>query len=244
MSRKKSILVVDDEPRYLRLVEINLNSNGYDVHTALNGKQSVEMVASHQPDLVLMDVMMPIMDGFTATERIREFSEVPIIIVTAKTEEPDRVRGLDAGADDYILKPFSSQELLARVRAVLRRAERNAPFGFEQTVFHHLELEIDIPKAQVRGNGEEIRLTATEYRLLVTLAGSRGRLITPEELLTRVWGAEYRDERDVLWVGLSRLRQKIEPDPKNPIHIITRQGLGYIFPGENEQEQQAETKAN
>ncbi len=244
MSRKKSILVVDDEPRYLRLVEISLNSNGYDVHISSNGKQSIEMVASCQPDLVLMDVMMPIMDGFTATERIREFSEVPIIIVTAKTEEQDRVRGLDAGADDYILKPFSAQELLARVRAVLRRAERSAPFGFEQTVFRHHELEIDIPKAQVRSDGEEIRLTATEYRLLVTLAGSRGRLITPEELLTRVWGSEYRDERDVLWVGLSRLRQKIEPDPKNPIHIITRQGLGYIFPNENEEMQHSESTAS
>ena len=244
MSRKKCILVVDDEPRYLRLVEINLDSNGYHVQTATNGKQSIEMVASCQPDLVLMDVMMPVMDGFTACEHIREFSEVPIIIVTAKTEEPDRVRGLDAGADDYILKPFSSQELLARVRAVLRRAERNAPYGFEQAVFCHHELEIDIPKAQVRGNGNEIRLTATEYRLLVTLAGSRGRLVTPEELLTRVWGPEYRDERDVLWVGLSRLRQKIEPDPKNPIHIITRQGLGYIFPAESEQEQPATSLAS
>ena len=244
MSRKKCILVVDDEPRYLRLVEINLDANGYHVQTATNGKQSIEMVASCQPDLVLMDVMMPIMDGFTACERIREFSEVPIIIVTAKTEEPDRVRGLDAGADDYILKPFSSQELLARVRAVLRRAERSAPFGFEQVVFRHHELEIDVPKARVCCNGEEIRLTATEYRLLVTLAGSRGRLVTPEELLTRVWGSEYRDERDVLWVGLSRLRQKIEPDPKNPIHIITRQGLGYIFPIQSEQEQPATSLAN
>jgi len=244
MSRKKSILVVDDEPRYLSLVEITLNSSGYLVQTATNGKQCVELVSSSSPDLVLMDVMMPIMDGFTACERIREFSEVPIIMVTAKTEEPDRVRGLDVGADDYILKPFSSQELLARVRAVLRRAERTAPVGFEQEVFRHHELEIDIPKAQVHCKGKEIRLTATEYRLLVTLAGSKGRLVTPEELLTRVWGAEYRDDKDVLWVGISRLRQKIEPDPKNPIHIITRQGLGYMFPLDAEQEPQSSSLAN
>ncbi|MGD8815143.1 MAG: response regulator transcription factor [Anaerolineales bacterium] len=244
MDLKKTILVVDDEPRYLRLVEINLTSNGYQVQIASNGKQSIAMVASGEPDLVLLDVMMPVMDGFEACTRIREFSDIPIIMVTAKTEEPDRVRGLDAGADDYILKPFSSQELLARVRAVLRRAEREGPFGFENSVFRHHELEIDIPKAEVRSNGERVRLTATEYHLLVTLAGSKGRLITPEELLTKVWGTEYRDEKDVLWVGLSRLRQKIEPDPRNPIHIITRQGLGYIFPLDHEHETRATRMMN
>jgi DNA-binding response OmpR family regulator len=234
MNRKTTILVVDDEPRYLRLVELNLTSNGYLVQTASNGKQGIAMVASGEPDLILLDVMMPVMDGFEACERIREFSDIPIIMVTAKTEEEDRVRGLDSGADDYILKPFSSQELLARVRAVLRRAKREGPIGFEHAIFHHHELEIDIPKAEVRSHGEIVRLTATEYHLLMTLAGSKGKLITPEELLTKVWGPEYRDEKDVLWVGLSRLRQKIEPDPKNPIHIITRQGLGYIFPLEDE----------
>jgi two-component system KDP operon response regulator KdpE len=234
MDRKSTILVVDDEPRYLRLVELNLTSNGYLVQTASDGKQSIKMVASGEPDLVLLDVMMPVMDGFEACERIREFSDIPIIMVTAKTEEADRVRGLDIGADDYILKPFSSQELLARVRAVLRRARREGPFGFENAVFRHHELEIDIPKAEVRSDGESVRLTATEYRLLVTLAGAKGTLVTPEELLTKVWGIEYRDEKDVLWVGLSRLRQKIEPDPKNPIHIITRQGMGYIFPLEDD----------
>ncbi|HEY69128.1 MAG TPA: response regulator transcription factor [Anaerolineae bacterium] len=234
MDRKSTILVVDDEPRYLRLVELNLTSNGYLVQTASDGKQSIEMVATGEPDLVLLDVMMPVMDGFEACERIRDFSDIPIIMVTAKTEEADRVRGLDIGADDYILKPFSSQELLARVRAVLRRAKREGPFGFENVVLRHHELEIDIPKAEVRVNGQSVRLTATEYRLLVTLAESKGKLVTSEELLTKVWGVEYRDEKDVLWVGLSRLRQKIEPDPKNPIHIITRQGMGYIFPLEED----------
>ncbi len=234
MDRKSTILVVDDEPRYLRLVELNLTSNGYLVQTASDGKQSVEMVATGEPDLVLLDVMMPVMDGFEACERIREFSDIPIIMVTAKTEEADRVRGLDIGADDYILKPFSSQELLARVRAVLRRAKREGPFGFENAILRHHELEIDIPKAEVRSDGESVRLTATEYRLLVTLAEAKGRLVTSDELLTKVWGIEYRDEKDVLWVGLSRLRQKIEPDPKNPIHIITRQGMGYIFPLEDD----------
>lgn len=229
-NHKRSILVVDDEPRYLRLVEINLTSNEYDVRTASNGKQAVEMVAEDQPDLILLDVMMPIMDGFSATNRIREFSNVPIIIVTAKGEEHDRVRGLDAGADDYIVKPFSAQELLARVRAVLRRAERQPVGEYHRPIITHHELEIDLAKAEVRSDSEPVSLTATEYRLLQTLATASGRVMAPEDLLTEVWGPEYRDDKEILWVSISRLRQKIEPDPKNPIHVITRQGIGYLFP--------------
>ena len=232
MTDERTILVVDDEPRYIRLVEVNLDKE-YQVNTASNGQEAVEAVAAGQPDLILLDVMMPVMDGFTATERIREFSTVPIIILTAKGEERDRVRGLDAGADDYIVKPFSAQELLARVRAVLRRAERHPDEGFHQPVFTHHDLEIDLAKAQVTAQGEEISLTATEYRLLQTFAASIGRVLTPEDLLTSVWGPEYREDKEILWVCLSRLRQKIEPDPKNPIHIETRQGLGYLMPPEN-----------
>jgi DNA-binding response OmpR family regulator len=230
MSQDKTILVVDDEPRYVRLVEVNLTSEGYETDTASDGQQAVEMVAEKAPDLILLDVMMPVMDGFTACERIREFSTVPIIILTAKGEERDRVRGLDAGADDYIVKPFSAQELLARVRAVLRRAERQQGEEFHQPIFQHLGLTIDLAKAEVRSEGKEIPLTATEYRLLQTLAGASGRVLTPEDLLGDVWGPEYRDDKEILWVCLSRLRQKIEPDPKNPVHIVTRQGLGYMMP--------------
>ena len=235
MSPKKTILIVDDEPRYLRLVEVNLTTEGYAVRTASDGQQAVEAVASEQPDLILLDVMMPVMDGFTACERIREFSNVPIVILTAKGEERDRVRGLDVGADDYIIKPFSAQELLARVRAVLRRAERQAAADFHQPIFRHHELEIDLPRARVTSQGREISLTATEYRLIQTLAASVGRVLTPEELLTGVWGPEYRDDKEILWVCLSRLRQKIEPDPKTPTHILTRQGLGYYMPAESEE---------
>jgi DNA-binding response OmpR family regulator len=234
MSQTKTILVVDDEPRYVRLVEVNLTTEGYTVETANNGQQAVESVAARQPDLVLLDVMMPIMDGFTACERIREFSTLPIIILTAKGEERDRVRGLDAGADDYIVKPFSAQELLARVRAVLRRAERQGVGDFHQPVFKHYELEIDLPRAMVTTNGSPVSLTATEYRLLQTLAAATGKVLTPEELLSNVWGPEYRDDKEILWVCLSRLRQKIEVDPKNPVHIVTRQGLGYLMPPEEE----------
>ncbi len=230
MTDSKTILVVDDEPRYVSLVEINLTTDGYQVRTASDGQQAVDSVAEDQPDLILLDIMMPVMDGFTACERIREFSSVPIIILTAKGEERDRVRGLDAGADDYIVKPFSAQELLARVRAVLRRAEREALEGFHQPVFQHHELEIDLAKALVKVKGKEIQLTATEYRLLQTLATNMGQVMSAEELLTMVWGPEYKDDKEILWVCLSRLRQKIEPDPKNPIHIVTRQGIGYLMP--------------
>jgi DNA-binding response OmpR family regulator len=234
MNPKKTILVVDDEPRYLRLIEVNLATEAYDVKTAANGQEALEVVAAEQPDLILLDVMMPVMDGFTACERIREFSNVPIIIVTAKGEERDRVRGLDAGADDYILKPFSAQEMLARVRAVLRRAERQALETFHQPIFRHHELQIDLARALVTTNGKEVSLTATEYRLLQTLAAAIGRVLTPEELLTTVWGPQYRDDKEILWVCLSRLRQKIELDPKSPVHIVTRQGIGYYMPSESE----------
>ncbi len=230
MTDSKTILVVDDEPRYISLVEINLTTDGYLVRTASDGQQAVDSVADDQPDLLLLDIMMPVMDGFTACERIREFSSVPIIILTAKGEERDRVRGLDAGADDYIVKPFSAQELLARVRAVLRRAEREALEGFHQPIFQHHELEIDLAKALVTVKGKDIQLTATEYRLLQTLATNMGQVLSAEELLTMVWGPEYKDDKEILWVCLSRLRQKIEPDPKNPIHIVTRQGIGYLMP--------------
>lgn len=233
MSKEKTILVVDDEPRYLRLVEVNLVTDGYAVETAMDGQQAVEAVASDQPDLILLDVMMPVMDGFTACERIREFSSVPIIIVTAKGEERDRVRGLDAGADDYIVKPFSAQELLARVRAVLRRAERQTVDSFHEPVFQHHELQIDLPRAHVTVAGKEVSLTATEYRLLQTFAAELGRVLSPEHLLTSVWGPEYSDDKEILWVCLSRLRQKIEPDPKKPTHIVTRQGIGYLMPPES-----------
>lgn len=234
MSEQKTILVVDDEPRYLRLIEVNLETEGYVVQTAIDGQKAVERVAAEQPDLILLDVMMPVMDGFTACERIREFSNVPIIMVTAKGEERDRVRGLDVGADDYIVKPFSAHELLARVRAVLRRAERQSIGSFHQPILRHHELLIDLARAEVTASGKPVSLTATEYRLLQSMATSVGRVLTPEELLTTVWGPEYREDKEILWVCLSRLRQKIEPDPKNPAHIVTRQGLGYLMPPEDE----------
>jgi len=223
------ILVVDDEPRYLRLMEANLASDGYQVIKATNGQEAVDKVASQKPELVLLDIMMPVLDGFAACERIREFSNVPIIVVTARGEEGARVRGLDLGADDYIVKPFSATELLARVRAVLRRAQI-AGSHIQQSVFTHANLKIDFARAEVFRNDRTVFLSATEYRLLLQFAHNLGQVLTSEQLLTNVWGPEYREDKEILWVSISRLRQKLEDDPKNPQHIVTRSGLGYTMP--------------
>lgn len=224
-----SILVVDDEPRYVRLMEANLISEGYQVLKAYDGQKAVELVAETQPDLVLLDVMMPGLSGFAACERIREFSNVPIIMVTAKGEEQDRVRGLDVGADDYIVKPFSATELLARVRAVLRRAQVSGS-AYQQPVFTHGNLRIDFARAEVFKEDRMVFLSATEYRLLLQFAHNLGSILSSEDLLVNVWGAEYREDKEILWVSISRLRQKLEDDPRNPQHIVTRSGMGYTMP--------------
>jgi DNA-binding response OmpR family regulator len=225
----KRILVVDDEPRYVRLMEANLISEGYDVTKAYDGQSAVEMVADTQPDLVLLDVMMPGLDGFGACERIREFSSIPIIMVTAKGEEQDRVRGLDVGADDYIVKPFSATEVLARVRAVLRRAKVTGS-TYEQSIFTHGNLRIDLARAEVFKDEDMVFLSATEYRLLLQFVHNQGNILTSEDLLVNVWGPEYREDKEILWVSISRLRQKLEDDPRNPQHIVTRSGMGYTMP--------------
>lgn len=224
-----SILIADDEPRYVRLMEANLVSEGYTVYKAYDGKQAVEVVVEQHPDLVLLDIMMPELDGFAACQRIREFSNVPIIMVTAKGEEKDRIRGLDLGADDYIVKPYSANELLARVRAVLRRAERTIP-EVGQAVFVHGNLRIDLARAEVFLNEKMIYLSATEYRILLQLALNVGRVLPSEQLLKEVWGDEYVTDKEILWVSVSRLRQKLEEDPRNPQHLVTRSGVGYIMP--------------
>jgi DNA-binding response OmpR family regulator len=211
------------------LMEANLGSEGFQVLKATNGQEAVEVVAEQHPDLVLLDIMMPVLDGFGACERIREFSNVPIIVVTAKGEERDRVKGLDLGADDYIVKPFSATELLARVRSVLRRAT-NSGNVFQQTVFNHGNLRIDFARAEVFREDRMIFLSATEYRLLLQMARNLGRVLPSEQLLADVWGPEYRDDKEILWVSISRLRQKLEDDPRNPVHIVTRPGLGYTMP--------------
>ena len=225
----KRVLIVDDEPRYLRLLEANLRTEGYEVITAQDGQQAVDVFSSQPIDLVLLDIMMPRLDGFGATQRIREFSSVPIIILTAKGEEQDRVRGLDLGADDYLVKPFSATELLARVRAVLRRAQVPSESG-QARFFTHDNLRIDFARAEVWRGEQDISLSATEYRLLLQFAHNLGKILTSEDLLTSVWGLEYKSDKEILWVSIARLRQKLEDDPHNPRHIVTRSGLGYLMP--------------
>ena len=226
----KRILIVDDEPRYLRLLEANLRTEGYEVATAQDGVQALDIFSAQPIDLVLLDVMMPRLDGFGVCQRLREFSNVPIVILTARGEEQDRVRGLDLGADDYLVKPFSATELLARVRAVLRRAQVPAETTGQARFFAHGDLKIDFARAEVWRGEEPVSLSATEYRLLLQFTHNVGKILTSEDLLTSVWGAEYKNDKEILWVSIARLRQKLEADAHTPHHIVTRSGLGYLMP--------------
>jgi len=227
----KRILVVDDESRYQRLLEANLRTDGYDVVTASNGVEAIEFFSSQPIDLILLDVMMPELDGFATCERIREYSNVPIIMLTAKGEEKDRVRGLDLGADDYLSKPFSATELLARVRAVFRRADVSTSSA-QARYFTHGDIRVDFARAEVwqDGESEPVPLSATEYRIFLQFVHNVGKIISAEELLTSIWGPEYRSEKEILWVSIARLRQKLEKTPHSPTHIVTRTGLGYLMP--------------
>jgi DNA-binding response OmpR family regulator len=227
----KRILVVDDESRYQRLLEANLRTDGYDVVTASNGVEAIELFSSQPIDLILLDVMMPELDGFATCERIREYSNVPIIMLTAKGEEKDRVRGLDLGADDYLSQPFSATELLARVRAVFRRADVSTSSA-QARYFTHGDIRVDFARAEVwqDGESEPVPLSATEYRIFLQFVHNVGKIISAEELLTSIWGPEYRSEKEILWVSIARLRQKLEKTPHSPTHIVTRTGLGYLMP--------------
>jgi DNA-binding response OmpR family regulator len=226
----KRILIVDDEPRYLRLLEANLRTEGYEVAIAHDGVQALDVFSAQPIDLVLLDVMMPRLDGFGACQRLREFSNVPIVILTARGEEQDRVRGLDLGADDYLVKPFSATELLARVRAVLRRAQAPTETTGQARFFTHGDLKIDFARAEVWRGEEPVSLSATEYRLLLQFTHHVGKILTSEDLLTSVWGPEYKNDKEILWVSIARLRQKLETDAHSPHHIVTRSGLGYLMP--------------
>ncbi|MGI9058275.1 MAG: response regulator transcription factor [Ktedonobacteraceae bacterium] len=229
-TKEKTILTADDDPQLLRLVARNLQLEGYEVLTASDGQQALEQIEATRPDLVLLDVMMPKMDGFTVCQRVREFSTVPVIMVTARGQDQDKVRGLDMGADDYLTKPFSVDELLARVRAVLRRtnytSNENSAARAAVTIG---DLHIDFTQHLVTMAGIELILTPTEYRILSYLAQNVGRVITQDLLLERVWGAEYVGESHMLQVNVNRLRRKLEVDPAHPRYILTKVGIGYLL---------------
>ncbi len=228
MEDAKLILVVDDESRMRRFIRMNLDLEGYRVIEAENGMEAVSRVRDDLPDLVLLDVMMPEMDGFEALRLIRETSNVPVIMLTVKGDEDDRVRGLELGADDYVTKPFSPRELASRIKAVLRRSEM--PASAEEAIIKVDDrLQIDFNRRRVIVDGEEIKLRPTEYRLLYHLVNNAGWTLPHETLLAKVWGHEYRDETHYLRLYITYLRQKIEEDPAHPKYILTERGLGYRF---------------
>ncbi|MCJ7622351.1 MAG: response regulator transcription factor [Anaerolineaceae bacterium] len=223
------ILVVDDEHLYRHLLQVNLKQEGYDVITANDGEEALDLTSNRHPDLVILDIMMPKLDGLSTCERIRQFSNVPIIILTARGEEQDRVKGLNLGADDYVIKPFSATELVARVRAVLRRAETTEQIT-QNRYFIHGNLKIDFARAEVWKDNKPIYLSATEYRLLIQFAHNVGQVLPAAELLVSIWGPQYSEDKEILWVSIARLRQKLEDNPHKPFHIVTRPGLGYLMP--------------
>jgi DNA-binding response OmpR family regulator len=225
---KFRILVVDDEPKYIYIMQLNLEARGYEVLVAGDGETAVELAASQEPDLIVLDIRMPGMDGYEACQRIRQFSTVPIIMLTAMAEEADKVKGLDLGADDYVTKPFGIDELLARVRAGLRRAELRAE-AVTEPILQAGDLRIDLAQQQVFVSDQEVPLTPIEYHLLSELVKHAGRVVVSERLLEAVWGSGYEGADRTLRQAIYRLRRKIEPDPKNPQYIQTRSGLGYVF---------------
>ncbi len=225
----KRILVVDDEPRMIGFIRMNLELEGYHVLEAHNGLEALEIVRTQLPDLVLLDVMMPELDGFETLRMLREFSNIPVIMLTAKGEEDDKVYGLELGADDYVTKPFGSRELSSRVRAVLRRAEMPAASPEEAILRIDDRLSVDFNRREVIVNGEHIKLRPTEYRLLYHLIENAGWTVPHEQLLAKVWGYEYRDETHYVRLYVNYLREKIEEDPSDPKYILTERGVGYRF---------------
>ena len=222
------VLVVDDEPRILNFLNSKLKASGYDVLTAGNGGEALEQIQSQEPDLVVLDVIMPKMDGFATLQELRTFSSVPVIILSAKEADADKVKGLELGADDYLAKPFNPNELVARIEAVRRRL---IPAESRKTheQFSMGNVTIDFKKHVVLVKGEETRLTRIEWLLLSELTMNAGRLMLYSELLTRVWGPEYRDDVQILRTWISRLRCKIEKDPGQPTLIRTVPKTGYII---------------
>ena len=224
--RKQLVLVVDDEPAIVRLVRAKLQADGYAVLTAGRGEEALALLDDERPDLVVLDVMMPGMDGFETLRRIRTVSQVPVIMLTARAGDADKLKGLQEGADDYLTKPFNPDELAARVAAVLRRAAGIAPAG-GRAMLRYGRVEIDLERRRVIAGDEEVRLSRTEWALLEQLAANAGRVMLHGELLSRIWGPEFRDEVHYLRTWVSRLRAKLEPDGAEPALITTFPGIGY-----------------
>ncbi|MBI2867079.1 MAG: response regulator transcription factor [Chloroflexi bacterium] len=225
--RKTRILVVDDEPEMLKLVGANLQARGYEVVSANDGSEALKIAGEQIFDLVILDISMPGPDGFQVCQRVRSFSDVPVLMLSARGQEKDKVKALDMGADDYITKPFGVDELMARVRAALRRGSKSSVGPLPP--FKDGQLRVDFSRRSVTVKGKEMKLTPTEYNLLTLLVRNAGKVLTHRSILNNVWGPEYGSETDYLWAYIRRLRRKIEPDPDQPRYILTEPGVGYRF---------------
>jgi two-component system response regulator VicR len=224
------ILVVDDEASIVTILSYNLKKEGYEVITAEDGESALSLAFSENPDLILLDIMMPVMDGYEVCRKIREKSSVPIIMLTARADEVDKVIGLEIGADDYVTKPFGNRELIARVKANLRRSvAKESEAEVDSNVKSYGDLTINIDRYEVSKRGEVINLTMREFDLLVFLSSQHSNIFTRENLLEKVWGYEYFGDVRAVDVTIRRLREKIEDDPSKPRYIITKRGIGYYF---------------
>lgn len=227
--KQATILVVDDEARLLRLVRSNLEPSGYKIHTATDGEQGLRMAEMHDPDLIILDIGLPGMSGWDVCRRVREYSTVPIIMLTARGDEQDRIKGLELGADDYMGKPFSVPELVARVKAVLRRSKLpNDPK--REPVFSCGDIAMNFAQRRITVKGKgDVKLSPTEYKLLYELVTNAGRVLIHQDLLRKVWGRGYGEETEYLRVYVRYLRQKLEPESSKPRYILTEPGVGYRF---------------
>lgn len=229
---KNTILIIEDEKPISDIVKFNLEREGYEIITAFDGKDGYQKGLDENVDLVLLDIMLPLMDGFEVCKKIREKSSVPIIMVTAKEEEVDKILGLELGADDYITKPFSLRELIARVKANLRRTTMPTQTSADKDIIKSKNLSIDIVKYEVTKNNVPLDLTVREYELLKFLAMQQDQVFSREQLLKQVWGYEYYGDIRTVDVTIRRLREKVEDDSSNPLYILTKRGVGYFFKGE------------
>ena len=221
------VLVVDDERAIRRYLHAALNAQGYTVYEAASGQEALNVVVADRPDLIILDLGLPDIDGVEVTRRLREWTQIPILILSVREQEQDKIAALDAGADDYLTKPFSSGELMARMRVALRRSMQNT----SEPVYQIDELKVDLAHRQVLVAGEEIPLTPTEYDLLRLFVQNAGKVLTHHQLLRQVWGSGYESEAHLLRVNMSNLRRKIEPDPTRPHYILTEPGVGYRLRG-------------
>ncbi|KPL23401.1 MAG: hypothetical protein AMJ93_04800 [Anaerolineae bacterium SM23_84] len=228
MRDKGKLLIIEDDSDLVKALEVYFSEAGYSVFSAVDGREGLQRLYAERPDIVILDILIPKLDGWQVIRRIRELSDVPIVILTARIQEDERVKGLRLGADDYVVKPFSLKELEARVEAVLRRAQE-ARSEKSAILFADGQLMVDADKLAVTRDGKHIDLTPTELRLLLFLAENTGRVLTHQQILDKIWGAEYGEDVDYVKLFIYRLRRKIELDPKHPQYILTERGIGYRF---------------